>query len=99
MKVFLIGASLRSGISAKNNKPYTIAEVIYAIPDESKTKNDDDGTLRWSYTAYGYKTRTIELASTAIEAFKNVKALDIVDLKVEPMPENPSRNQCVGVVA
>lgn len=97
MKVLYLGASVRQGISSKNDLPYTIGEVLFAYPDKSGTKTDPDGKQRWSYTAHGLKTTTIPLDPKCLSQFAQVPPATEIDLLVEPIPENPSRNQVVGV--
>lgn len=97
MKVHYIGASVRQGRSAKDNAPYTIGEVTYSMPDKSSSKTDPDGTPRWTYTAHGHRVFTIQLDPAKLSAFAGVKPGTEVELLVEPIPENPSRNQVVGV--
>lgn len=97
MKVFYIGASVRQGRSAKDNTPYTIGEIAFAVPDKSSSKSDPDGSPRWNYTAHGHRVQTMQLDPSKLSAFASVKPCSEVNLLVEPIPENPSRNQVVGV--
>ena len=97
MKVHYLGASLREGKSAKDDSPYSIAEVAYATPDDSSLKKDPDGKVRWVYTGYGFRVNTIALDPKCIDKFKDVQAGTEVTLQVEPVPQNPSRNQVIGV--
>lgn len=98
MKVHYLGASRRSGISEKTGRPYDIAEVLFCVPDQSSEKRNSDQSLKWTYTAHGLRTQTIELAPGAIEEFAGVQPLTEVTLQVEPIPTNPSRNHVIGVV-
>ena len=97
MKVTYLGVNHRQGVSEKTNKPYSVSELVYSTPDESGEKRNDDGSVRWVYTAYGHKTRTLPLDPNAIHGFKGVEPFSQVDLVLEPQPENPSRNQVTGV--
>jgi hypothetical protein len=97
MKVTYIGCNSRSGISEAKGTAYTIAEVIYMIPDKAGEKRGPDGVLIWTYIAYGNRVRTIPLDSSKISAFSAIKPCTEVDLKLEPIAENPSKNQVVGV--
>lgn len=97
MKVMYLGASCRSGLSAKNDSPYTIAEVLFAVPDKPAAKADPNGAQRWTYACHGYRTQTIELDPAALSAFGKVQPFTMVELAIEPVPENPSRNRVTGV--
>lgn len=99
MKVNYLGASLRVGISARDNSPYQIGEILFSIPDKNGEKKDPDGKTRWNYKGYGHTTRTIGLDPGKIELFKDCEAGTEVDLIVEPVPSNPSRNQVIGFKA
>lgn len=99
MKVLYLGASVRKGLSAKDNSPYTIGEVLFAVPDKSATKTDPDGKTRWVYTCHGYRTQTIQLDPSCLSRFDGVAPGTEVDLAVAPVPENPSRNQVIGINA
>ena len=97
MQVFYIGANCRQGTSEKTGRPYVIAELSYCVPDESATKQNDDGTVRWVYTGYGSKVRTIPIDPNRIDNFKSVSTCTEVSLQIEPQPDNPSRNWAVGI--
>lgn len=97
MEINFIGANVRQGVSERTNKPYTVAEVLYATPDQSGEKRNEDNSVRWVYTAYGCKVRSIPIDPTAIHQFKACKPGSPVNLKLEPQPDNPSRNWVVGV--
>jgi len=97
MKVTYIGANCRKGVSEKTSKPYEIAELSYAIPDESGQKTNPDGNVVWVYSGYGSRIRTIPINPAHIHNFKDVPTLSEVVLDIEPNPENPSRNWVVGV--
>lgn len=97
MHVLYLGASVRQGLSNKDNSPYTIGEVTFATPAKSAVKSDPDGSKRWTFTAHGYTVRDIPLNPSALSKFQDVKPGTEVDLIVEPIPENPSRNHVVGV--
>lgn len=98
MKVSYIGANCRKGTSEKTGRPYEIAELSYAIPDESGTKTAiDSNTVIWVYSGYGMKIRTIPISPANIHNFKEVTPLKEVELIIEPNPENPTRNWVTGV--
>lgn len=97
MKVLYLGASVRQGLSAKNDQPYIIGEVLFAYPDKSSTKTDPDGKQRWVYTAHGYREGKIQLSPSCLSEFADCVPGTELELIVEPIPENPARNQVVGV--
>lgn len=98
MEVLYLGASVRTGTSAKSGRPYSIGEVLYAIPDESREKRNPDNSILWTYTAHGLREMKIDLDPGAINQFKDCKPCSRIVLKIEPVPENPSRNRVIGVV-
>lgn len=97
MKVKYIGASVRQGLSAKDNSPYTIGEVSYAIPDKNAAKADPDGKQRWVYTCHGDRVQTIQLDPACLSQFAKCVPGTDVELIIAPLPTNPRNNHCVGV--
>jgi hypothetical protein len=91
VKVIYVGADHREGVSSKTGQPYSISNVYYAIPVTPKT------TDSFTYKACGMKIVELRLDPSALRQFAQVPAFQEVDLKVEPMADNPSRNICVGV--
>ena len=96
MQVTYIGVNHRQGVSEKTGNSYSICELIYAVPDESSQKKNDDGSTRWVYTAYGCKPMTLPCDPGCIHDFKSVQPFDQVVLSLQPNPQNPARNQVVG---
>ena len=96
MIVNYLGASLRKGTSQKTGNPYEIGEIAYSVPDESGSKNDENGKTLWVYTGYGQKPQTIELSPSCIHDFKDVAAPSQITLVIEPKPTNPRHNWVVG---
>jgi hypothetical protein len=101
MQVTYIGVNCRVGVSEKNGRPYKIAELLYAIPSDngSSEKKADDGRTIWTYVEYGNKVRTLDLDPSCISRFAKVTPGDTLDLQLDPIPENPSRNHVVGIRA
>ena len=97
MKVTYVGASCRTGVSQKSGNAYTIAELLYGVPDENAQKKDENGVLIWSYIGHGQKIRDLPIDPSKLSQFSNVKPFTEVDLILEPQPENPSKNWVTGV--
>lgn len=97
MEVQYIGANCRQGVSEKNGRPYTIAEILYMIADEHSEKKSEDGNIIWRYTAFGNKVRSLPLDPSKLSAFDKCKPGDLVQVQLEPNPENPTRNFVVGL--
>jgi hypothetical protein len=97
MQVIYIGANHRQGTSERTGKAYSIAELHYAIPDESSVKKNDDGTLKWNYIGHGMTVRSINLDPNSLADFSALKPFTSVTLLLTPDPRNPSRNQVTGV--
>lgn len=93
MKVAFIGADYRSGISEKSGKPkpYSMARVYYAIPAKDKT------TENYVYQAHGFRVLEIDLDPKALPLFEGLALGEEVDLEVQPLPQNPSRNIVTGI--
>lgn len=96
MKVLLIGINRRVGVGAESRKPYDICTARYLVPDESGSKNDDKGALLWNYSAKGYRVAEIAASPSALDQYPSGNSVGLVDLIVEPMPQNPARNWVVG---
>ena len=97
MEVQYVGANCRQGVSEKNGRPYTIAEVLYMIADEHSEKKSEDGNIIWRYTAFGNKVRSLPCDPSKLSAFEKCKPGDLVQVQLEPNPENPTRNFVVGL--
>lgn len=97
MKVLFCGVNCRTGVSEKTQRSYTIAELLYLVPDQNAEKNHDDGTVIWRYVAFGYKVRTLPVDASCISTFSNCKPLTEIDVRLEPIPEAPSKNQVTGL--
>jgi hypothetical protein len=92
MKITYIGANHRVGKSAKTGRSYDMARLLYAIPDSDSTKPDN------VYRAHGHRVIEMDMVPSALSQFASCKPFTEVDITVEPVPENPSRNQVTGVV-
>lgn len=99
MKVRYIGANCRTGTSEKTGRPYSIAEVSFLVPDSHGEKKAPDGTVIWRYVGHGERVQSVPLDPSKLSDFADVKPGSQVELMLEPVPENPSRNQVVGVAA
>ena len=97
MKVVFIGANHRQGVSEKTGNAYSIAELLYSIPDESGQKKNDDGSVRWTYQCAGNTTRTLPIDPSCLSQFVDVKPFSAIDVRLEPDPKNPSRNRITGL--
>ena len=97
MEIQYIGANCRSGVSEKSGRPYTIAELIYMVPDEHGKKESESGQVIWTYTAFGNKVRTLPVDPTKLSAFEKVNAGAMIQVQLEPNPDNPTRNHVVGL--
>jgi len=99
MKINFIGASCRQGVSEKTGNAYTIAELLYMVPDVSKTKKGTDGSTIYTYTAHGCKTLTLPLDPSVLSKFATIKPGTEISVQLEPNPENPTRNRVTGIAA
>lgn len=97
MQVTYIGASCRTGVSQKSGNAYTIAELLYAVPDENAVKKDDNGALIWNYVGHGSKTRTLPIDPSKMSQFSGVKPFEEIVITLEPQPDNPTKNWVVGL--
>lgn len=92
MKVQFLAAYRRSGISKKTNRPYDFSQVEYAMP----LRQVDSET--YQQTGVGFEAKTLELANGCIADFNGLALGEQVDLKINPNPEDPSRNMCFGIL-
>lgn len=92
MKVIYVGADHRQGTSKKTGKSYNMARLYYAIPAESKSTSD------YVYQAHGYRLVEVDLLPEALPQFASCKPFTQVDVALEPVPSNPSRNQVTGIL-
>lgn len=92
MKVLFIGADARKGVSSKTGKPYSMARLYYAIPAEPKQ------TEAYDYRATGFRVIEVDMEPDALAHFTRCKPLTEVDVRLEPVPANPSRNIVTGLV-
>lgn len=102
MKLVLIGASHSKGISAKNSKPYEMAEIY--IGKKPRSWETDKG----SCVGYGFgvgeeSNGKIKLPKMNFIVSDGIlKQLEgtafpvLADVKTEPNPENPEQNLIVG---
>ena len=97
MKVMFLGASVRKGTSEKTGNDYTIGELKYSMQDESSQKLFPDGSIMWTYTAHGHTSMSLPLDPQQLSKFAKVQPNTEVNLILEPMPRNPSRNWVTGV--
>ena len=97
MEIQYVGANCRQGVSEKTGRPYTIAEVLYMIGDDHAEKKSEDGSIIWRYTAFGNKVRSLPVYPSKLSAFEKVKPGDLIQVALEPNPENPTRNFVVGL--
>jgi hypothetical protein len=97
VKIHYIGANCRTGVSEKNGRHYTIAELSYAVPDTDSQKNHDDGSVIWRYVGHGNKVKTINLDPACLSRFADIRPGTEIDVKLEPDPNNPTRNVVTGI--
>lgn len=97
MKVHYIGVNSRKGVSVKTNRPYEVSEFNCMVPDKSGEKRDENGQLIWEYTGLGFKVMTIDVDPACLDQFRDVKPGSVVDIRIEPLPNNMNRNQVVGL--
>ncbi len=97
MKVHLIGVNRRKGVSEKTGRDYDIAELTYAVPDETPNqKKAPDGSILWTYVGHGQKIMTLPIKPDTIATWKDAPFGGEVSLTLEPNPANPARNWVVG---
>ncbi|PAJ71882.1 hypothetical protein CJF42_24305 [Pseudoalteromonas sp. NBT06-2] len=93
MKVTLLSASLGKGVSKKTGvpKPYEFASLEYAV--KAKDFSNDDHNIQ----KCGVEVKTVEIAYDQalynnIKSITDQEGITLVDLTLEPNPENMSRN-------
>lgn len=94
MIVKFLNVQRRTGTSTKPGKvgnKYDICEIEYLVPLSDKT------TENYVYQAYGYGVRSLRLATHALAKFTDTLVGDDVDITLEPNPDRPQENICVGL--
>lgn len=93
MKVKFFAAYRRSGISKTSGRPYDFAEVAYVVPLRQVE------TEKFQQFGHGFDVKTLTLANQCIAEFAGIDVGEEVELKVNPNPEDPSRNMCFGLLS
>ena len=90
MKVIYIGATRRTGTSAKTGNPYDICVLTYGVPVQNKN------TEKYDYHGYGSEIREVNLDPSALKEFASLQTCEEVDLQLTPNPTNPRVTICTG---
>jgi hypothetical protein len=93
MKVLVLGVSRMHGLSQKSvpPKPYDMCRLSYATPLQLV-----EGANR-TMAGYGFESQDVDLDTSALESFKDIKFPSVLDITIEPNPTNLRRNICTGV--
>lgn len=83
MKVTFVGVTRRKGTAKASGNAYDMCMFFYAVPVDSVNKPS------MQYHGYGYETKEMELNPDSMDQFKDVKLGQVIDVKVEPKPNNP----------
>lgn len=92
MKVHFIGVARRYGTSSKTGKQYDMCMLSYAVairPNVTQTMN---------YSGFGYEVKEVDLDANALNHFAMCKLGELVDVEVQPNPNDLTRNIVSGIV-
>lgn len=90
MKVLAIGVQHARGKS-KNGSDYNICTLTYGSPAQAVNRENR------VVTGHGYDVGEIGLDENAMQQFADIKFPAVLDLAIEPDPNNLRRNRCVGI--
>jgi|SRR5690554_6474229 len=95
MKVLVTGVMRMTGLSSKSNppKPYDMCRLTYCVPIQTID------TEKRQLTGFGHEVRDVDLESSALPQFKDIKFPAILEIDVRVDPANLRRNICHGLKA
>ena len=93
MKIVAFGYSNSVGNSKKNGKPYDIKNLLVGKPLRQWTNEHGVGE------ASGHESIEMPFESNIelLNKIKNIPFPALVDLKTEPLPEDPTKNIIIGL--
>lgn len=102
MKLVLLGASHSKGISAKNGKPYEIAEIY--IGKKPRSWETDKGSCVGFGFGVGEENNgkiklpkmTFVVSDTIVKQLETSAFPVLAEVQTEPNPENPEQNFITG---
>lgn len=91
MKVNFLGATRRVGKAKVSGKDYDMSMLFYATPVQPSANANN------TFMGYGHESREMELDPQALDQFAGIQLGQLVDVIVEPKPQNPRFTWVVGV--
>jgi hypothetical protein len=92
MKVHFIGVARRHGKSSKTGNPYDMCMLSYAVAIKPAT------TQNMTYAGFGYEVKEVDLDANALSQFALCKLGELVDVEVQPNPNDLTKNIVSGII-
>ncbi len=100
MKATVIGVSRICGTSNKSGKlkDYDMGKLLCLQPIEAKGKEDKEAGTSFSVSGYGYEPMEVDLDSSALVQFKDVRFPAVLDLAMDQRPMfGKLATVCIGI--